>query len=226
MSGPRVLLLGATGLVGALALDHLLASDEISSVTVLARRPTSRTHPRLRELVVDLEGDLGDLGRPTHVICALGTTMKKAGSEEAFRKVDHDIPLRVARLAREAGADAYTLVSSVGADPRSGSFYLRTKGELEAALGEVGFGSLDLLRPSVLVGDRAEERLGERIGIAVAKVAGGLLLGGLRRYRAIDADIVARALVASVTRSGGRGLSAAVRVLEHDAIVALARALV
>ncbi len=225
VSERRVLLLGATGLVGARALHHLLARDEVAAVTVLARRATGHTHPRLRELVVDLEGNLGDLGRPTHVLCALGTTMKKAGSEEAFRKVDHDIPLRVARLARDAGAEAYALVSSVGADARSGSFYLRTKGELEESLRGLGFRALDLLRPSVLAGDRAEERLGERIGIAVAKAAAGLMVGGLRRYRAIDADIVARALVRTAAKPSGPR-DEAVRVLEHDAIVALARELV
>jgi uncharacterized protein YbjT (DUF2867 family) len=220
----RVLLLGATGLVGARALDHLLASAHVASVTVLARRATGRTHARLRELVVDLEGDLGDLRSPTDVLCALGTTMKKAGSKEAFRRVDHDIPLRVARLALDAGARSYALVSSVGADARSGSFYLRTKGELEEELRGLGYRALHLLRPSVLAGDRAEERLGERVGIAVAKAAAGLMVGGLRRYRAIDADDVARALVATTAQPEPAEPTA--RVLEHDEILALARTLV
>ncbi len=214
----RVLLLGATGLVGGLALRHLLATDRIAETTALVRRPATETHPRLRERVVDFDGDLGDLGGHTDVLCALGTTIKKAGSQEAFRHVDHDIPLRVAKAARAAGARSFALVSSVGAAARSSNFYLRTKGELEEALRALGYPALHLLRPSILLGERKEDRPGERFGSVVAKATSGLLVGGLRRYRPIEAEDVARALVGTVLRD-----DEGVFAHEHDAIVALAR---
>jgi uncharacterized protein YbjT (DUF2867 family) len=215
-----VLLVGATGLVGGLALDLLLASPRAFSVTVLARRATGRTHARLRERIIDLDAPIAPLEGHDAVLCALGTTIKKAGSPGAFRRVDHDMPLRVAEAAHAGGSRAFALVSSVGAAARSGSFYLRTKGELEEALRKVGFASLSLLRPSFLMGQRAEDRPGERLGIAAAKVASGLMVLGLRRYRGIDADVVARALVAA-------GISAepGVHVAEYDALTELALSL-
>lgn len=213
-----VLVLGATGLVGAHAVDHLLDPGRDELVVTLVRRATGRSHPRLREEVVDLDA-LRAAPPANAVLCAIGTTMKKAGSREAFRRVDHDIPLRVAGLCRAAGARDFALVSSVGADPRSASFYLRTKGELEEALALLGFPSLHVLRPSLLLGERREPRAGERVGAALSRITAGLMVGALRKYRAIDADVVARALVAASSREQpGRF------VHEHDAIVALAAA--
>jgi uncharacterized protein YbjT (DUF2867 family) len=215
-----VLLVGATGLVGGLALDLLLASPRVASVTVLARRATGRSHARLRERIAALDAPLAPLEGYDAVLCALGTTIKTAGSQAAFRRVDHDIPLRVAEAAHAGGSRAFALVSSVGADARSGSFYLRTKGELEEALRKVGFASLSLLRPSFLMGQRAEDRPGERLAIAAAKATSGLMVLGLRRYRGIDAEVVARALVA-----GGLAAEPGVHVAEHDALLELARSL-
>ena len=214
----RVLLVGATGLVGGRALEHLLASPRVvarvSGVTVLARRTTGRSDTRLEERVVDFEAPLEGLEGHTDVLCALGTTMKQAGSKDAFRRVDHDIPLRVAEAARRAGARSFALVSSVGADARSSSFYLRTKGELEEALRVLGFPALHLLRPGVLLGERAAPRFGERLGAAAMKVGASLLVGGLRRYRAIEGDVVARALVATALLEGNAREGGA-RVHEH-----------
>lgn len=216
----RLLVLGATGLVGSRAVEHALASPRVAEVTTLVRRATGKVHDKLRERVVDWEAPVADLEGHDAVLCALGTTIAKAGSQEAFRRVDHDLPLRVAEAARRAGARAFALVSSVGADARSGNFYLRTKGELEDALRHLDFPSLHLLRPSLLVGDRTEERTGERLAMATSALWSSVLFGPLRRYRAIDADVVARALVgAAVLGEPG------VHVHEHDALVALARAL-
>lgn len=217
---PRVLLVGATGLVGGLALDLLLASPRVASVTVLARRTTGRAHERLRERIASMDAPLAPLDGHDVVLCALGTTIKKAGSAEAFRRVDHDLPLRVAEAARAGGARAFALVSSVGADAGSSTLYLRTKGELEEALRRLDFASLSLLRPSILLGQRAEDRPAERLGMAAAKVAAGLMVLGLRRYRGIDAEVVARALVAS-----GLAEAPGVAVAEYDALVSLARSL-
>ncbi len=221
---PRTaLLLGATGLVGRRCLAHLLAHPAWTAVTALARRPTGVAHPRLREVVAaPLEPARLD---PAHFACddlvvALGTTLRAAGSREAFRRVDHDLVLDVARRARAAGARRVALVSSVGADARASAFYLRTKGEVEDALAALGFEQTELLRPSLLVGARAERRPLEAVGVAAASGLRALLGGTLRRYRPIDADVVARAAVAALA-AGTPG----VHVRAYDALEELARAL-
>jgi uncharacterized protein YbjT (DUF2867 family) len=212
MSQRRALLLGSTGLIGKRAREHLAAGGRYTEVVCLVRKATGAPG----EKVVDF-ATLDRVDPVDDVFCAIGTTMKKAGSREAFRAVDHDLPLKVAKLAVAAGAQRMVLVSSVGASAKAGSFYLRTKGELEDALAALGLRALHVLRPSLLLGDRAESRPGESVGIAVARATGFLLMGGLRKYRAIDADVVARAMVAAAA-----GADDGVKVYEHDAIVKLA----
>jgi uncharacterized protein YbjT (DUF2867 family) len=135
------------------------------------------------------------------VFCALGTTIGKAGSQEAFRKVDFGYPKRLADLALQAGARQFLLVSSVGADPKSRNFYLRVKGELEEALNAMPFDAVHAFRPSFLIGDRAEKRAGETIAVPIARVLGSLLVGVLRKYRAISGDTVAAAMVGAARES-------------------------
>lgn len=214
--GLRALVLGSTGLVGGRATNHLATDARYDHVVCLVRKATGRQAGKVEDKVVDFDA-LADVPAVDDVFCALGTTMKKAGSKEAFRKVDHDIPLDVARRAREAGATRFVLVSSVGADPTSSNFYLKTKGELESALERLGFASLSILRPSFLVGDRAESRPGEAVGVVLARGLGGLMLGGLRKYRPIDVDEVGRAMVAAARREPPNRA-----IFEHDAIRALA----
>jgi uncharacterized protein YbjT (DUF2867 family) len=186
-----VLLCGATGLVGREALHQLLADPGIARVRALVRRELELRDPRLELCVVDFERlaeHAAALAGADQLVCALGTTIKQAGSREAFRRVDHDYPLALARLALEHGARHVLLVSSIGASPRSRTFYLRVKGELEEALAGLPYRSLSILRPSLLVGERAERRRGEelaaRLGflfparykpIAAAEVAAGLV---------------------------------------------------
>ena len=134
-------------------------------------------------------------------VSALGTTMRKAGSQAAFRLVDHDAVIAFGRAVRAAGARRMIAVSSVGADPGSSNFYLRLKGEVEQALAGLGFDRLDILRPGLLRGPRGgDRRLGERLGILVSPLANLLLRGSLDRYAAIDADIVAAAAAALLAR--------------------------
>jgi len=188
----RVLLVGATGLVGR-EINALLAADPgVREVVALVRQPlpAQYRHPRLREVVTDFESLARD-PEPfavDQVFCALGTTIKKAGSQAAFRRVDHDYPLEVATLARAAGARHFLLVSALGADAQSRVFYNRVKGELEQGVRALAFPSLTIARPSLLEGDRSEVRPGEILGAKLAFLVPG-------RWKPVHVRQVARALV-------------------------------
>lgn len=213
------LVAGATGLVGSRCLERLLAHSAFGRVVVLSRRPLALAHPRLEVLVADF--DRPHTMRPVPVdaaFCALGTTIGKAGSQAAFRAVDYVAVLAVADLAVEGGATSFTLVSSVGADPASANFYLKTKGETEGAVCARPFGAVHLLRPGLLLGDRAESRPSEAVAQKVFPWMNPLLVGRLRKYRAIDADVVGAAMIGAALEEGVQGS----RVLEYDEIVRLA----
>lgn len=149
--------------------------------------------------------------RADDAFCCLGTTIKTAGSREAFRAVDFDATFAFAQAARAAGAARFFLVSSSGASARSRVFYSRVKGEIEDAVARLPFEAVVLLRPSLLLGERAQARLGERLGEPLLALAAPLLVGPLRKYRAIEAGVVAKAALA-LAREGGKGR----RVVESD----------
>jgi uncharacterized protein YbjT (DUF2867 family) len=207
---------GASGLVGQECLRLLL--NRYPSVTSLVRKPTGMQHVRLVERRIDFDRiDTIEIPHGAHVYSALGTTIKKAGSEEAFRRVDFDYPKMLAARAA-AGAARFVLVSSVGADKSSGNFYLRVKGELEEAIARMPLEAALFFRPSFLIGDREEKRRGEAAGIVVARALSFALLGPLRKYRAIPAGTVAEAMVAAATDGLG-----GVHVNHYDEILRLAR---
>ena len=208
---------GSTGLVGSHCLQFLLSSPEYASVTALVRRPTGISHPKLHEQTVDFD-NLANLPHTDDVFCALGTTIRKAGSQSEFRRVDLEYPLRLAEYALSSGAQQFVVVSSVGANSKSGNFYLRTKGEVEEALRQQPFASLHIFRPSFLLGMRSENRPGERIGMALTKPLSFAMVGGLRKYRPITAETVGKAMVnaASLGTSG-------THVYEYEEIISLAR---
>jgi uncharacterized protein YbjT (DUF2867 family) len=188
---PTALVAGSTGLVGRELLRQLAAAPAYGRVVALTRRPTGHADGgRLRDVVVDFErlGDAGDALAADHVFCALGTTIRRAGSRPAFRRVDHDYVVALARAARHRDARHFLLVSAVGADPRSRVFYSRVKGDVEAAVRAVGYPSLTIVRPSLLLGDRAEFRLGE----VLMKPLGPLMP---RRFRPVHARAVAATLI-------------------------------
>lgn len=197
MKQQTALIAGASGLVGSECLQRLLASGAYSMVTVVTRRalgPVAK-HPKLREVVVDfeqLDSVRGDL-RADHVFCALGTTIRKAGSQAKFRQVDFEYPRRFAELALANGARHFSLVSALGASSKSGVFYSRVKGELEDSLRAMGWPSLCLLRPSVIAGDRKESRPLERLGEK-------LLRFGPATYRPVAAGTIAAAMIATALR--------------------------
>ena len=196
MTDGCAIMAGATGLTGALIADRLLASG--SEVHAVVRRASGRSDPAWQEHVApppDWPRIVSAL-RVEAAVSALGTTMRKAGSEASFRAVDHDLVLNFARAARAAGARHMITVSSVGADTASRNFYLRLKGEVDEALGRIGFERLDILRPGLLRGPRGpERRLGERLGILISPLVNLPLRGRLHRYAAIDASTVAAAVV-------------------------------
>lgn len=187
---PRsALIAGATGLVGGFLLDRLLQEDLYREVKALVRRPLERQDRKLSTAVVDFDqlADSTDAPRVDDVFCCLGTTIKKAGSKAAFRKVDQDYVAALAHLTRAAGARRFLLVSSIGADPAAGNFYLSVKGAAEEAVRACGFPELHVFRPAQLLGPRQEDRPGERLAIVAARLVTPFLLGGWRRFRPVQA---------------------------------------
>jgi uncharacterized protein YbjT (DUF2867 family) len=207
---------GASGLVGRECLNLLL--NRYDSVTSLVRKPTGRRHLRLIERRIDFDVlDTIEIPKGAHVYSALGSTIKKAGSEAAFRRVDFDYPKMLAGRAAAAGGAKFVLVSSVGSDNSSRNFYLRVKGELEQAIAAMPLEAALFFRPSFLMGDREEKRTGEAFAIAAARSLSVVLLGPLRKYRAIPAATVAEAMVFAAN-SDVRG----VHVCHYDEMLRLA----
>lgn len=196
----KVLLAGGTGLVGSAVVQGLAKRADVA-LTSLVRQPRSSIEQSAEHgidfeaLVTDAIGTMGLLGmeQADVAISCLGTTIRTASSQAAFRRVDHDYVLAFARASRALGARQFVLVSSVGAG-RSG-FYLSLKGDIEEAVAALGFDRLDIMRPGLLLGQRHERRFGEGLARSFAPVLAPLLQGSLKRYRAIDADTVATAIV-------------------------------
>jgi uncharacterized protein YbjT (DUF2867 family) len=211
-------LVGTTGLVGGRLLSRLLAHPDYDRVVAWVRRPVSLQIHKFSQLVVDFDrlAEYAAQFDAQDVYVALGTTIKQAGSREAFRRVDFDYPLEIARIAKARGAQRFLLVTALGADARSRVFYSRVKGEVEEAVASVDIPRTWFFRPSLLVGARKEDRRAERFGNAVGKVVGPFLVGGLRKYRPIAADAVAAAMVYAVTHDIAPG------VIESDRIARLA----
>lgn len=225
----KILLAGASGLVGGSVLRQLLADPGFTG-TVIApmRRDPGLSDPRLKAIVTDFAASQGEDnlaarmdalspgGIDAYVSC-LGTTIKTAGSREAFIAVDRELVLRLAQLAFDRGARHVILVSSVGASRQSGNFYLRVKGEVEDALEKIGFDRVDIIQPGLLLGNRQEHRPGEAVARLLAPLGNRLLIGKFRSYRAIHADAVAGAIVALLAQDQPGVFSHT-----HDAIESLA----
>ena len=191
------ILIGATGLVGEACLDYLLQSPAYEKLTVFTRRPLDYQNPKLTTHVIDFDklDEFGHLIRADDIYCCLGTTIRKAKSKENFRKIDYEYCVEFARRALAQGAKQFLLVSSLGANSESPFFYLRTKGELEEALMELGFDSLSVLQPSLLLGDRNESRPGEKMMMHIHRYFDSFFIGPMKSYRGIEARNVALAMV-------------------------------
>lgn len=192
------LIVGVTGLIGKQVLQLLLNDSHYSKLITLTRKPLDITNPMLESLVVDFDrlSEYGNSLRADDVFCCLGTTIRIAKTKEAFRKVDFDYPVEVARLTKNMGATQYLLVSALGADKHSTIFYNRVKGEVEEAIDQVGFRTVHIFRPSLLLGKREEERAGEGAATVFFKLFGFLIPA---KYKAVDSARVARAMVAIAT---------------------------
>lgn len=185
------LLVGATGLVGSHVLRRLLEAPAYTRVTVWVRRDLGVAHAKLRVEIVDFERLAERRVEADDVYCCLGTTIKQAGSQAAFHRVDHDYPVALARAAARDGAKRLLVVSALGANPDATVFYNRVKGEMEEDMRAAGVARTSLFRPSLLSGPRSEERIGEKVGLVVGAVLGPLL----GKFRPIHADLVAAAMV-------------------------------
>lgn len=201
MTARRICLVGASGLVGSALIAEAIGRDDVRLVAV-TRSELDLPRGACMEVLVGEPIDWPELIRAARadvMVCALGTTMKAAGSEEAFRAVDHDLVRFCAEAGRAAGIEHMIFVSSVGAERGARNFYLSVKGETEEALAKLGFRRLDILRPGLLRGKRRENRPLERIGQMLGPVADMLVLHGkYRRYRSIRGAVLARAILSLV----------------------------
>jgi uncharacterized protein YbjT (DUF2867 family) len=217
-----VVIAGASGVVGARALQHLLARDDVGRVVALGRRPLDVRHEKLVSTVVDL-GSAAAIAPEipegcAAAVCCLGTTMKKAGSRDAFRAVDRDAVVALGEAARSRGVRRFVVVSSVGASARSASFYLRTKAEAEDGLARLGFPQLTIVRPAFIddQGARRDVRLGERLALPLARAIFSVA-GRTSRYAPVRADVVGRA----VARLALDDAAEPIRTVESDALHAI-----
>jgi uncharacterized protein YbjT (DUF2867 family) len=196
--GKSALVVGATGLIGGQLLDLLLQSDRYDKVIAITRKSIPKSHNKLVVSVVDFDNLKTNAGllKADDVFCCLGTTMKVAGSKEAFKKVDYEYPLKVAELCKEQGTQQFLLVSALDANPKSKIFYNQVKGEVEEAISHLQFETFHIFRPSLLLGSREELRIGEKIGQILFSTLGFLFIGSLKKYKGIESIKVARAMLA------------------------------
>ncbi len=214
----KAIVIGATGLIGEILVQNLLKNNAYQKVIVVVRRSIGIQHAKLEEKINDYANVLEDLKslQGDELFCCIGTTIKKAGSKEAFEKVDLDIPANFAKLAAQNGITKMLVVSSLGANLHTSNFYLKTKAQMEHAVGKNLIETVVFFRPSLLLGSRKEFRFGEKLAMIFMPLFNFVLLGGWRKYRAIKAVTVAKAMI-NVANSDMEGLF----YLESDKVQSL-----
>ena len=208
------IVIGATGLVGSTLVKQILENSAYSKVVLLLRKPLNISHPKLFQEVIDFDKIDTSKIMGDDLFCAMGTTLAKAGSKEAQYKIDCTYPYEIGKIAKANGVKQYILVSSVGANFDSSNFYLRTKGDLEKKIESLNFQNFVSMRPSMLLGEREESRLGEKIGKVLSNILSPLLFGSLRKYHGIEASDVAK----SMQRFANQRLIG-VKYVEYDEIM-------
>jgi len=197
MKSKTAIVLGATGLTGSLLLERLVADEQYSSIRVFSRRTTGNTSPKVQEYIGDvlqLESFSKDFTADV-VFCCIGTTSGKTKDRKLYHDIDFGIPVKAARMVKENNIPCFVVMSSIGANSKSRVFYTRTKGEMEEAVLSQGIPHTYILRPSLILGARNERRITESIGGALFRAAGFLMKGRFRKYRAIESDTIAAAMV-------------------------------
>jgi len=199
MEGKTAILFGSTGLTGSFVLQELIKDVRYSRIILFLRKPLPELLPKITEVVMELteHDDFEKFVFGDEIYCCLGTTIRKAGSQEAFRKVDFELPVRIAKAAKINGVSKMLVISSIGADPKSSNFYLRTKGEMESSILAAGLKNVYIFRPSILLGPRKESRLGESIGKMLMNAFSFFMAGTLKKYRPIHVQTVAKAMIAT-----------------------------
>lgn len=209
------LIIGSTGLIGSELLNLLLDSNDYLKVITFVKRDTGIKHRKLTQHIIDFDKPetYKELVVGDDFFCTIGTTIKKAGSKEAFRKVDFEYPRQFAAFALQNKVQKYLIISSLSADANSGNFYLKTKGEIQDFLKDCNFESVAVLQPSLLLGNRTEFRLGEKVGAFFMKTLSFLFLGNLKKYKPIESKTVAKALL-KIAQTNNKGF----KIYESDAI--------
>lgn len=209
------LIIGSTGLIGAQLLQLLLGSQEYDKVITFVKRDAGIKHPKLIQYIIDFDKPetYQDFVKGDDFFCTIGTTIKKAGSKPAFKKVDFEYPKQFATIALHHKVKQFLIVSSLGADANAANFYLKTKGEIEVFLKQCTFESVTVLQPSLLLGNRTEFRLGEKIGAFFMKMTSFLFVGSLKKYKPIESETVAKALF-TIAQNNRKGF----QINESDAI--------
>ena len=195
--GRTAIILGATGLTGRLLLNKLIADASFSSIKLFSRKASGNTSPKVEEFI----GDMLQLEHfkteftADEVFCCIGTTSAKTKDRTVYKAIDYGIPQKAAKLARENNIPTFIVISAMGANARSKIFYNRTKGDMEQAVLSQKIPNTYILRPSLILGVRDERRLGESLGAVALKISNVLLTGRLKKYRAIEADCIANAMI-------------------------------
>ena len=190
MQQKSALLIGASGLTGSHLLQLLLESEAYHTVYAYNRKPLGMVHPKLKEIIIDFDTYQGTVDANT-VFCCLGTTIKKAGSKDAFKKVDLGYPVKFAKLQYEVGSQAFLVISAMGVSEKSFIFYNQVKATMEKEISAKGFNSLGIFRPALITGNRKEHRAGEKIAVLVFGWLNKFLKGTLRKYQSIQASEIA-----------------------------------
>ncbi|MFT3947706.1 MAG: NAD(P)H-binding protein [Agriterribacter sp.] len=198
MQAKTAILLGATGLTGNYLLQLLLADDRYEKVRAIVRKPLQQTHPKLEVKVIDFKNAQAfreAIGSGDIIFCCIGTTMKNVKNDKTlYRQIDYDIAADAAKYGSENGFTQYLLISAIGSNAESANFYVRLKGEVENAIQTFPYQSIDIFRPSLLMGDRKEKRIAEKIFQSIMPVFSFLMIGGMQQYKPIHITVLAKAM--------------------------------